>query len=34
MDIILSQMMGDPFRFDIVEPHKRRQGSVTILRKG
>ena len=34
MDIILSQMTGDPFRFDIVEPHKRRQGSVTILRKG
>ena len=34
MDIILSQVTGDPFRFDIVEPHKNRQGSVTILRKG
>ena len=33
LEIILSQMTGDPFRFDIVEPHKRRQGSVTILRK-
>ena len=34
LEIILSQMTGDPFRFDIVEPHKRRQGSVTILKKG
>ena len=33
LDIILENMKGNPLRFDIVEPHKIRQGSVTIIRK-
>jgi hypothetical protein len=33
LSVVLSEMTGIPFRLDIVEPHKTRQGSVTILRK-
>ena len=32
-DIILDKMTGNPLFFDIVEPHKKRQGSVTMLKK-
>ena len=30
---ILSTVASEPFRIDIVEPHKKRQGSVTIIKK-
>ena len=32
-DIILNSMTGNPSIFDIVEPHKSRQGSITMVRK-
>ena len=32
-DIILNRMTGNPSVFDIVEPHKNRQGSITMVRK-
>ena len=32
-DIILNHMTGNPSIFDIVEPHKSRQGSITMVRK-
>jgi tetratricopeptide (TPR) repeat protein len=32
-DIILNNVTGNPSIFDIVEPHKRRQGSITMVRK-
>ena len=32
-DIILNNMTGNPSIFDIVEPHKNRQGSITMVRK-
>lgn len=33
LEIILSRISGDPFIIDIIEPHKRRQGSITIVKK-
>ena len=30
---ILDGSSGDSFRMDIVEPHKKRQGSITIMKK-
>ena len=32
-DIILNNVTGEPFIFDIVEPHKKRQGSITMVKK-
>ena len=32
-DIILNRMTGNTSVFDIVEPHKNRQGSITMVRK-
>ena len=32
-DIILNNVTGNPLIFDIVEPHKSRQGSITMVRK-
>ena len=32
-DIILNNLTGSPSIFDIVEPHKSRQGSITMVRK-
>ena len=32
-DIVLKNMTGNPSVFDIVEPHKSRQGSITMVRK-
>ena len=32
-NIIRDNVTGNPFIFDIVEPHKRRQGSITMVRK-
>ena len=32
-DIILNNVTGNPSIFDIVEPHKSRQGSITMVRK-
>jgi len=32
-DIILNNMTGNPSIFDIVEPHKSRQGSITMVQK-
>lgn len=32
-EIILNSMTGNPSVFDIVEPHKNRQGSITMVRK-
>jgi len=32
-DIILNNVTGNPSIFDIVEPHKSRQGSITMIRK-
>ena len=32
-DIILNNITGNPLIFDIVEPHKSRQGSITMVRK-
>ncbi|MDC3391684.1 tetratricopeptide repeat protein [Candidatus Thioglobus sp.] len=32
-DIILDNITGSPFIFDIVEPHKKRQGSITMVKK-
>ena len=32
-DIILNNVSGNPSIFDIVEPHKSRQGSITMVRK-
>ena len=32
-DIILKNLTGNPAIFDIVEPHKSRQGSITMVRK-
>ena len=32
-DIILNNVTGNPSIFDIVEPHKRRQGSITMVQK-
>ena len=32
-DIILNNVTGNPFIFDIVEPHKKRQGSITMVKK-
>ena len=32
-DIILDNVTGNPFIFDIVEPHKKRQGSITMVKK-
>ena len=29
----LNGMIGDPFRIDIIESHKIRQGSITVLKK-
>ena len=31
--IILDNVTGNPFIFDIVEPHKKRQGSITMINK-
>ena len=33
LSAILNKISGDPFRIDIVEPHKKRQGSITIIKK-
>ena len=33
LQMLLSQITNDPFRLDIVEPHKKRQGSITIIKK-
>lgn len=30
---ILSTIANEPFRIDIIEPHKLRQGSITIIKK-
>ena len=32
-DTILNNMTGSPTVFDIVEPHQRRQGSITMVRE-
>ena len=32
-DIILKNVTGNPSIFDIVEPHKSRQGSITMVQK-
>ena len=32
-DIILNNATGNPSIFDIVEPHKKRQGSITMMQK-
>ena len=32
-DIVLKNMTGNPAIFDIVEPHKSRQGSITMVKK-
>ena len=32
-NIILDKIAGNPLIFDIVEPHKNRQGSITMVRK-
>tara|TARA_Y100001934_G_C11942565_1_gene580919 strand:- start:169 stop:696 length:528 start_codon:yes stop_codon:yes gene_type:complete len=32
-DIIFNKLTGNPSVFDIVEPHKSRQGSITMVRK-
>ena len=32
-DIVLENVTGKPSIFDIVEPHKRRQGSITMVQK-
>lgn len=32
-EIILKNVTGNPFIFDIVEPHKKRQGSITMVKK-
>jgi tetratricopeptide (TPR) repeat protein/predicted O-methyltransferase YrrM len=34
MEVILKHIPNDTLRFDIVETHKKSQGSVTIIRKG
>lgn len=31
---LLNRITGEPFKIDILEPHKTRQGSLTILKKG
>ena len=33
LDAVLRGAKGNPARFDIIEPHKSRQGSLTILNK-
>ena len=33
LEAILKSAEGNPFRIDIIEPHKIRQGSLTILKK-
>ena len=33
LDIIIDNITGNTSRFDIIEPHKIRQGSVTIIKK-
>jgi hypothetical protein len=33
LSVIIGETTGNPARFDIVEPHKKSQGSVTILKK-
>lgn len=33
MDAIMAKAKELPFKFDIVEPHKARQGSITIVKK-
>ena len=33
LQTIIDNVTNDPFRIDIVEPHKTRQGSLTILKK-
>lgn len=33
LESILNNVKGDPFRIDIVEPHKKSQGSITIIKK-
>ena len=33
LEVILSAIGKDPFIIDIIEPHKKRQGSVTIIKK-
>ena len=30
---LLSRITDEPFRLDIIEPHKKRQGSITIIKK-
>ena len=30
---ILSTIANEPFRIDVIEPHKKRQGSITIIKK-
>ena len=32
-EMILNNIEGNPLIFDIVEPHKKRQGSITIVKK-
>ena len=32
-DIILENIKGNPSIFDIIEPHKKRQGSITMVKK-
>ena len=32
-DVILNNLTGNPFIFDIVEPHKNQQDSITMVRK-
>ena len=33
MDAIMAKAVNEPFKIDIVEPHKTRQGSITIVKK-
>lgn len=32
-EAVINGSTGDPFQIDIIEPHKTRQGSITILKK-
>lgn len=33
LETILSMVTNQPFRIDIIEPHKKSQGSITIIKK-
>ena len=33
LQTLLSKITDEPFRLDIIEPHKKRQGSITMIKK-